>query len=255
MSKTDWSVVWITGASTGIGAALALALARRGCTVAISARGVAALENLVHQAQGLAGELWPYPLDVTDTVACAATLAQIEAERGPVTLAVLNAGSHRALALDDFEVAAFESLMRLNYMGVVNIAVPLLERMRRRGAGQLAITASVAGYRGLPTASAYGASKAALINFAEALQLDLKGTGIALSLINPGFVRTPLTDQNSFPMPFLLEAEDAAGRIIQGLEKRHFEIAFPWRFVFGLKLLRLLPYSVYFPLVRWITRL
>nr|WP_067285826.1 SDR family NAD(P)-dependent oxidoreductase [Marinobacterium profundum] len=254
MSKTDWPVVWITGASTGIGAALALELARRGCTVAISARGAAALEELVHQAKGLGGEIWSYPLDVTDSAACVATLVQIEAERGAVSLAVLNAGSHKALGLEEFEVSAFDSLVRLNYMGVVNVVVPLLERMRRRRSGQLAITASVAGYRGLPTASAYGASKAALINFAEALQLDLKGTGIALSMINPGFVRTPLTDQNTFKMPFLLEADDAARRIIQGLEKRRFEIAFPWRFVFGLKLLRLLPYSVYFPLVRWITR-
>ncbi|MCP8688605.1 SDR family NAD(P)-dependent oxidoreductase [Marinobacterium sedimentorum] len=254
MSKTDWSVVWITGASTGIGAALALELARGGCTVAISARGTAALEDLAHQAKGLAGELWPYPLDVTDAAACVATLEQIEAERGAVTLAVLNAGSHRALTLNEFEVAAFESLMRLNYMGVVNVALPLLERMRRRRSGQMAITASLAGYRGLPTASAYGASKAALINFAEALEFDLKGTGIALSLINPGFVRTPLTDRNTFPMPFLLEPDDAAQRIIRGLRQRRFEIAFPWRFVFALKLFRLLPYWLYFPLVRRITR-
>ncbi|UTW12436.1 SDR family NAD(P)-dependent oxidoreductase [Marinobacterium rhizophilum] len=254
MQKPQWSVVWITGASKGIGAALALALAGLGCGVAISARNSQDLHALARSGAGLRGELWPYPLDVTDGAACATTLAQIEAEHGCIDLAVLNAGTHRPLSLDDFEIAAFESLMQLNYMGVVNTAVPLLRSMRRRGAGQLAITASVAGYRGLPTASGYGASKAALINFAEALKLDLAGTGVALSLINPGFVRTPLTARNRFSMPFLLEPEDAAARIIRGLQRRRFEIAFPWRFVFWLKLFRLLPYWLYFPLVRRITR-
>jgi len=112
----------------------------------------------------------------------------------------------------------------------------------------------VAGYRGLPTAAAYGASKAALINFAEALQPEFREAGLDLSLINPGFVRTPLTDRNPFPMPFLLEPDDAARRIVGGLKRKRFEIAFPWRFVFWLKLLRLLPYRLYFPLVRRITR-
>ncbi len=254
MQKPQWPVVWITGASRGIGAALALALAGQGCGVAISARSAQALHELARSGAGLEGVLWPYPLDVTDGAACAATLEKIEAERGKVDLAVLNAGTHRPLALDDFEIGAFESLMQLNYMGVVNAAVPLLKSMRSRGAGQLAITASVAGYRGLPTASGYGASKAALINFAEALKLDLVDTGIVVSLINPGFVRTPLTDRNRFPMPFLLEPEDAARRIIRGLQRRRFEIAFPWRFILGLKLFRLLPYWLYFPLVRRITR-
>ncbi|WP_020682561.1 SDR family NAD(P)-dependent oxidoreductase [Marinobacterium rhizophilum] len=254
MQKPQWRVVWITGASTGIGAALALALARRGCGVAISARSAPDLGDLACQAQGLRGELWPYPLDVTDAAACSATLDRIEAEHGAVELAILNAGTHRALTPETFEVAAFEALMQLNYMGVVNAAVPLLARMRSVGGGQLAITASVAGYRGLPTASGYGASKAALINFAEALKLDLADTGIVVSLINPGFVRTPLTDRNRFSMPFLLEPEDAAARIIRGLQRHRFEIAFPWRFVLGLKLFRLLPYWLYFPLVRRITR-
>ncbi len=254
MSQQDWRVVWITGASSGIGAALALALAQRGCTVVISARNEQALDDLRERGGRLPGVLVPYPLDVTDPQACEAALHRIEAELGPVDLAVLNAGTHRAVEIDDFRAAAFEALMRLNFMGVVNIVAPLLKSMRARGRGHLAATASVAGYRGLPTATAYGASKAALINFAEALKLDLEGTGIHLSLINPGFVRTPLTDKNTFAMPFLLEPDDAARRIIHGLEKKRFEIAFPWRFVLGLKVFRLLPYCLYFSLIRWITR-
>ncbi|NVK42319.1 MAG: SDR family NAD(P)-dependent oxidoreductase [Oceanospirillaceae bacterium] len=253
---SPWSTVWITGASRGIGAALALELATRGCQVAISARGTEALDELVGESlrRGVPGRLVAYPLDVTDANSCLKVAQAIEAELGPIELAVLNAGSHRPLALKDFSPAPFIELMQLNFFGVVNGVAALLPAWRKRGAGHLAIVASVAGYRGLPTAPAYGASKAALINFAEALQPEFAEAGLELSLINPGFVRTPLTDRNPFPMPFLLEADDAARRIAHGLEKRRFEIAFPWRFVFWLKLLRLLPYRLYFPLVRRITR-
>ncbi|MFC6669178.1 SDR family NAD(P)-dependent oxidoreductase [Marinobacterium aestuariivivens] len=256
MPRPRWSTVWITGASRGIGEALALELARRGCTVAISARSVEDLERLAQTVRSgpLPGRLQPYPLDVTDSDACEAAFRRIEAELGPIDLCILNAGSHQPVELDDFSPLPFESLLRLNVLGVVNGVAAVLPVWRRRRCGQLAIVASVAGYRGLPTATAYGASKAALINFAEALRLDLEGSGIVLNLINPGFVRTPLTDRNPFPMPFLLEPDDAARRILRGLERGGFEIAFPRRFVIWLKLLRLLPYRLYFPLVRRITR-
>ncbi|GGO79756.1 oxidoreductase [Marinobacterium nitratireducens] len=251
-----WSTVWITGASRGIGAALALEFASRGCTVAISARSADDLQQLAEQAQslGLPGKLVPFALDVTDAAACREAVTAIETELGAIDLALLNAGTHRPVTLAEFSPAPYLELMQLNYFGVVNGVAALLPQWRARGTGHLAIVASVAGYRGLPTASAYGASKAALINFAEALQPEFRQQGLALSLVNPGFVRTPLTDRNDFPMPFLLEADDAARRIVRGLEKNRFEIAFPWRFVFWLKLMRLLPYRLYFPLVTRMTR-
>lgn len=251
-----WSTVWITGASRGIGEALALELAALGCTVAISARDEATLEEVAERgrAGGLSGRLEPFVLDVTDAEASGRVVQAIEASLGPIDLAILNAGTHSPVSLEDFSPEPFERLLRLNVLGVVNGVSCLLPFWKPRREGHLAIVASVAGYRGLPTAAAYGASKAALINFAEALQPDFRAAGLDLSIVNPGFVRTPLTDRNPFPMPFLLEPDDAARRIVRGLEKKRFEIAFPWRFVFWLKLLRLLPYRLYLPLVKRITR-
>ena len=130
----------------------------------------------------------------------------------------------------------------------------LLPRLIARRAGHVAVVASVAGYRGLPSAAGYGASKAALINLCEALKPELDGCGVRLSLINPGFVRTPLTDRNPFPMPFLMDADDAAERLVRGLESGRFETTFPRRFTWGLKLLRCLPYALYFPLTRRLVR-
>jgi short-subunit dehydrogenase len=139
-------------------------------------------------------------------------------------------------------------------MGAVNGIAAVLPRMIARRAGHIAIVSSVAGYRGLPSAAAYGASKAALINLAESLKPDLDKHGVRVSLVNPGFVRTPLTDRNTFPMPFLMEVDDAAAQFVAGLDKGKFEITFPRRFTFLLKLARMLPYALYFRLVKRATR-
>jgi short-subunit dehydrogenase len=135
-------------------------------------------------------------------------------------------------------------------MGAVNGLAAVLPTLIDRRAGHVAVVASVAGYRGLPNASAYGATKAALINMCESLKTQLDRLGVTISLINPGFVRTPLTDKNKFPMPFLMEPEDAARAIFEGMARKKFEIAFPTRFVLILKVLRMLPYRLYFKLVR-----
>jgi len=240
-------VVWITGASSGMGRALALHLARRGETVAVSARGEGALGDLVNEADGLAGAIHPFPLDITDAEKCAETVEKISGELGEIALAILNAGTHHPIEAEAFDAGDLTRLIGVNLLGTGNCLDPILKRMIPARRGHIAIVASVAGYRGLPTSAYYGASKAAQINLAEALKLDLDRFGIKLQLVNPGFVKTPLTDKNDFPMPFLMDVDDAAERMARGLESNAFEIAYL------LKLLRLLPYRLYFPIVRRMT--
>lgn len=255
MSKPDAKdkVAWITGASSGIGRALAANLARRGWTVAVSARGEAELQSLVKETADATGSIHPFPLDITDIQKCAETVNQISGKLGEIALAVLNAGTHHPVDADGFDASAFARLVDINLLGTGNCLDPLLKRMIRAQSGHIAIVASVAGYRGLPTSAYYGASKAAQINFAEALKLDLDRHDIKLQLVNPGFVKTPLTDKNDFPMPFLMEVDDAAERMARGFESNAFEITFPRRFAYILKLLRILPYRLYFPIVSRMT--
>lgn len=245
-----WRTAWCTGAGKGIGCALALRLAREGCRVAVSARTDSDLVALANEAKGLRGEVLPFPLDVTDEQAVARAVDNIEETMGPLDLAVFNAGNHIPVRAEELSVKPFRDLVEINIMGVVHGVTAVLPRFIERRRGHVALVASVAGYRGLPTAAAYGASKAALINMAESLEPELDRYGVRISVINPGFVRTPLTDRNTFPMAFRIEADDAAEPMFRGLSRGCFEIAFPRRFVWGLKLLRCLPYGLYFPLVR-----
>lgn len=239
-------VVWITGASSGIGLALACRLARSANRVVISARSCDMLEALARQEPNLI----PWPLDVTDALSMARAVPAIEATHGPIRLAILNAGTHEPTPAARFDAAQVRRLIEVNLLGVVNALDPLLATMRARGSGHIAVVASVAGYRGLPTAAGYGATKAALINLCEALRPECEGLGIKLQLINPGFVDTPLTERNTFPMPFLIPVERAIDRLVAGLASSAFEITFPRRFALILKLMRLLPYRIYFPLIR-----
>lgn len=247
-------VAWVTGASQGIGRALCLELARRGWHVAASARRLEQLQTLEKDSSASPGLIRAFCLDVTDPSQCEQVLEQISATFGPVELAVLNAGTHRPLSVADLSVEAIRELMDLNVMGTVNVLVPVLRRMQAAGTGRIGVVASLSGYRGLPSASGYGASKAALINLCESLRIELEGSGVGLQLINPGFVKTPLTDKNPFAMPDLISAERAACYIADGLEKDRFEIRFPPRFAWMMGFLRHLPYSIYIPLIRRITR-
>ena len=244
------SVAWVTGASSGIGEALALRLARDGRRVIASARNAAALDDLARRADG---RIAPAPLDVTDAAACASRVDEIEAAHGEIALAVLNAGTHRPMSADDFTVETMRALVEINLMGVANCLAPLLARMRARRRGHIAVVASVAGYGGLPTAAAYGATKAALINMTESLKPDCDRLGIKLQLVNPGFVKTPLTDRNDFPMPFLMPVDEAVDALVAGLAGERFEIVFPRRFALLLKMLNAVPYGAYFALVRRMT--
>lgn len=246
-SLSSVGVAWITGASSGIGRALALRLAQQGRRVVISARRG---DTLAALALAQPDRLIAWPLDVTDAMAVAAAVPAIEAAHGPIALAVLNAGTHEPTPAADFRAAAVRRLVEVNLMGVVHGLDAVLAAMRSRGSGHIAVVASVAGYRGLPTAAGYGATKAALINLCEALKPECDTLGIKLQLVNPGFVETPLTDRNPFPMPFLIPVERAVDRLVSGLDGDAFEITFPRRFALLLKLLRLLPYRLYFPLIR-----
>lgn len=251
MSAAEGSgCAWITGASSGLGRALALRMARDGWQVVASARRAEALSDLVREADGLKGDLQALPLDVTDQPAVAAAVRRIETEIAPVRLAVLNAGSHQEVRASSFDGKVFRSLIELNVMGTVNCLEAMLPPMIGRHRGRIAVVASLAGYHGLPTASAYGLTKAGLINMAEALKPELDGFGVQMQIVNPGFVRTPLTDVNPFPMPFLMELEDAAEAFYRGLQSNRFEIVFPWRFAALLKVLRYLPARLAFALTR-----
>ncbi|MGI9275492.1 MAG: SDR family NAD(P)-dependent oxidoreductase [Endozoicomonas sp.] len=241
-------LVWITGASQGIGRALAIELARRGKTVAASARNKEKLSALVQDAEQLPGKIFTFSVDVTDQAAVELTVDDIEKQLGGIDQAVLNAGTFLPMEGSEFRADVVRDHFELNVMGVCYCIEPLVQRMSERGKGLIAINGSLAGYRGLPKSSAYGASKAALINLAESLYLDLRKPGIDVKIINPGFVRTPLTDRNAFPMPFLTEAEKAASIIADGLSRKAFEIHFPVLFSSLMGFLRLLPNRFYLAL-------
>ncbi|MGB5599141.1 MAG: SDR family NAD(P)-dependent oxidoreductase [Thiothrix litoralis] len=244
--KSSPSVAWLVGASSGIGQALAFQLAQAGWQVAISARRLDALQAM--QAQHPA--LHPYTVDVTDVPSLHEAAAAITRELGEIELCVLNAGDYTPMPLADFNIELFRKLCDINYLGAVNGLDAIMPLMLARGRGQILLTASVAGYRGLPKSAPYSASKAAVISLAESLHLELKARGVLLRVVNPGFVRSPLTAKNAFKMPFLLEPEEAAQAIMRDLPRRNFEIAFPKRFVYLLKVLRLLPYWLYFKLTK-----
>ena len=241
-------VAWITGASSGIGRGLAMQLAREGWQVCASARRQSELDTMAEEARELSGAVIPVPLDVTDPEAVRQGVEGIERDHGPIALTVLNAGTHQPISAWDFDAAAVQKLLTLNVMGQAYPLEVLLPRMTERGAGRIAVVASVAGYRGLPTAAGYGASKAGVINMCESLRPELSGTGVTLQLVNPGFVRTPLTDKNEFNMPMLMELEDAVASFRRQLDRDKFEIVFPWRFIMLMKLLRMLPYGLLFKL-------
>lgn len=239
---------WITGASSGIGRAVALAAAASGWRVLASARRHEELEALAKDSP-VPGAILPAPCDVSDEAGVAALIEQIEAKEGVVARAFLNAGVFHPVTLDPFETAKYHASFTVNLGGTVNCLGAILPRMRARQQGQIAINASVAGYSGLPSAAAYGASKAGLINLCESLKFDCDRVGILLQVVNPGFVDTPATAVNPFPMPFLMPVEAAAKRVLAGMAGTGFEIIFPRRFAYIMKALRLVPYPIFFPMI------
>lgn len=250
---TDWrdKRVWVIGASTGIGQATADLLHGLGATVALSARG----SGKLHAAAAGLERAIAVPLDVTDHASVMNASDRIIKEWGGIDLVLLVAGGYNEMRADGFDLDAANALVDLNLRGAFNCIDVVLPQLLSQGGGGIGIVASVAGYGGLPKALAYGSTKAALINLSESLYLDLRPRGIAVYQINPGFVDTPLTAHNDFPMPALMSAADAALALVDGLEKGQFHIHFPRRFTNSLRLARLLPYRLYFWLVHRVTGL
>lgn len=242
---------WVTGAGSGIGRALVQRLAAEGWQVAASARTEEDLASLAAEAPG---RIEIFPLDVTDKAKAMAAVAVIETRLGALDLVILNAGTYRSVTANSFSVAAWREMVEVNLLGTVNCLAAIMPRMIMRRSGHIGVVSSLTGYVGLPSASAYGATKAALINMCEALHPELEAEGVKLSVINPGFVDTPLTRKNDFPMPFLISSDEAVDRILRGLKAGKFEIAFPRRMNFAIKLLALLPHwlrlAVTRPMVR-----
>ncbi|MGZ8291275.1 MAG: SDR family NAD(P)-dependent oxidoreductase [Telluria sp.] len=249
----DWhgKRIWVIGASTGIGQATAERLHALGATVALSARSAASLQAGV---SGMARAI-AVPLDVTDHVSVMNAGERIVREWGGFDLVLLVAGGYNEMRASAFDLNAANALVDLNLRGAFNCIDVVLPQLLKQGTGGIGIVASVAGFGGLPKALVYGPTKAALINLSESLYLDLRPRGIAVYQVNPGFVATPLTANNDFPMPALMSAGDAALALVDGLEKGQFHIHFPRRFTNTLRLARLLPYRLYFWLVHKVTGL
>lgn len=244
--EQGFKVAWVTGASSGLGRELALALAAAGLTVIATARRADELATL---AAGSGGRIVPAAGDITDQQEMKRIADEAAAAHGKIDLAVLNAGFFTPVKAQPFDADAFTKTFAVNLGGAVSCLAAVLPAMTARRSGRVVIVASVTAYAGLPSSAAYGATKAALNNMAESLKFDLDRLGVGIQVVNPGFVDTPATKQNEFEMPALLKADDAARRIVKGIESGGFEITFPKRFTYVLKALKLLPYPAYFWLV------
>jgi short-subunit dehydrogenase len=239
--------IWLIGASEGIGAALARRLAAEGHVCAVTARSADRLSELCLSLPG-SGHL-ALPADVGDVASLAAVHARLIESWGHVDTMVYCAGTYDPMAATHMKLTRVEAMIDTNLTGAFRAVASVLPDMLQRAAGRIVLMGSVAGYRGLGSAMGYGASKAGINHLAENLRLDLAASGVRVQLVCPGFVRTRLTDKNSFGMPFLMDADKAADLIARGLRTRRFEIHFPKRLSLFLKALSVLPAGVYFPLV------
>jgi short-subunit dehydrogenase len=243
---TDWHEkrVWIIGASNGIGAALARLLMQRGARLAISARNEAGLQAIAEEGTIV------MPLDVTDTDSLKRVGTELLSQWGGIDMVVYCAGIYTPMRSWDLDLTVVRQSLETNLQGAYNLLDAILPCYLKQAKGDLCIVASVAGYTGLPKALAYGPTKAALINLAQILYTDLSPRGIGVYLVDPGFVDTRLTEQNDFNMPALISAEQAAVEILKGIGQGRFEIHFPKRFTYWMKLLSRLPDSFRFRLLK-----
>lgn len=242
-------VAWITGASSGIGYALALLLAEQGWTVAASARSADKLAALCAEPAG-GGRIHAFPVDVSDDTAVANAVDAIETAHGPIALAVLNAGIYQPVKGEAPDFAQFKTTFDVNVLGTAGCLAAVNPRLCARRRGHIAIVSSATGFGGMPTASAYGASKAALINMAECLNIELDRWGVKVQAITPGFVETPAQDDNHFPKPMMITPQKAARLIAKGLKKNAFEVTFPKGFTVPLQWIYALPKDWYLALVK-----
>jgi short-subunit dehydrogenase len=245
MSAFQDEIIWIIGASSGIGAALAKELSGSGAKLAISARRQDALEDL----QKDIGESRIYPFDIIDFVAVSNAAKQIFADFGKIDRIIFMAAGYQPMKLHELDLQIAKQIIEINLLGAFHVIDAAMKIFEQQKAGQIVLCGSVAGYIGLPNGQPYSATKAGIINIAESLYAEVP-TYIDVKLISPGFVQTQLTDKNNFKMPFIIPPQKAAKYIASGLNKKAFEIHFPKKFTLFLKFLRILPYSLLF----WATK-
>jgi len=242
----DKKVIWITGASSGIGRALALKFANEGWIVAASARR----ENLLQELNKINENIYSFPLDVTNIDQCKTVFKNIVEKFKNIEISIFGTGIHDPKSEKEFNLEKIRKIMEVNYFGTMNSINSVYNYYNDKKSGQISIVSSVAGYRGLPAAGAYCASKSALTSFTESFHFEMKRKNVRVSLVSPGFIKTPMTDQNDFPMPMIKSPEFAAEKIYSGLVKKNkFEIHFPIAFTYIMKLLSILPSSIYFKVV------
>ena len=239
--------VWITGASSGIGKALAIKFSREGWQVAASARR----ENLLKDLNNQNPNIYPFPLDVKNESEAKNIFQNIIEKFKTIDISVFCTGMHDPEAEKRLSSEKVREIMETNFFGTLNCIMAVNTYFREKKNGHISIVSSVAAYRGLPAASGYCASKSALTSLAESLYFDFKRHNVRVSLVSPGFIKTPMTDKNKFPMPMIKSAEFAAEKMFNGLtKKKSFEIHFPMAFTLIMKLLKIMPNWLYFLLVK-----
>ena len=243
--------VWITGASSGIGKAVAIKFANEGWQVAVSARRKELLDNLSKTNPNISS----FPLDVTNRESCAEVFENILKKYSNIDLCIFSSGTYDPKTEKKINLDQIENVMKVNFFGTLNCIKAAEDDLKNKKKGHIAIVSSVAGYRGLPNSSGYGPSKAALINLSESLYFDFKRYEVKISLISPGFIKTALTDKNDFKMPFIKSPEFAADKIYNGLIKsKSFEITFPKELTIIMKLFKILPNKIYLHLIKKLTK-
>tara|TARA_B100001057_G_scaffold117089_1_gene115669 strand:- start:438 stop:1196 length:759 start_codon:yes stop_codon:yes gene_type:complete len=244
-------VIWITGASTGIGKSLAIKFSKNGWKVAISARRAEILNDISRQNENI----FPFPLDVTNREDCKKVFLEIKNKLQNIDICVFSTGTWDPKKEKEIDVDQIENVMKVNFFGTLNSIKSVEKYFKDLGKGHISIVSSIAGYRGLPNSTGYGPSKSALNNLTESLYFDFKKYGVRISLISPGFIKTPMTDKNDFKMPFLKTSEYAADKIYDGLVNTNvFEIHFPKQLTLTLKFLKILPNWLYLKLVGKLTK-
>ena len=239
--------IWITGASSGIGNALAIKFVKEGWQVAASARR----ENLLKEISNEYPNIHSFPLDVTDSEKCKTVFNEIINKLGDIQICVFCTGIHDPKSEKSLNLEKINNIMKVNFFGTINSINAVYDYFKKKKSGHISVVSSVAGFRGLPAGGAYCASKSALTTFAESLYFDMKRSNVRVSVVHPGFIKTPMTDQNDFPMPMIKSAEFAADKIFKGLiQSNAFEIHFPKQFTYIMKILKIMPNWIYLKLIK-----
>jgi short-subunit dehydrogenase len=238
-------VVMITGASSGIGRGLAVQIGRRGAKLGLVARRVEVIDEVVQEIEAAGGKAVALPADVQDVVSISAAADKLRASLGPIDVLIANAGIGPTRDAANFSAEEVSEVLNVNVIGASNSVATVIPEMVARGSGQLVAISSLAAYRGLPRSAAYCASKAAVSAFFESLRLDLEPRGIDVTIIHPGFIKTPLTEGRDAQMPYLMELDDAVGKMVRAIEKRRKRYSFPWQLATIVRAGMLMPIWMY----------